>query len=73
MPEAVPLPNADGIFTAVKSSCHECRKRAGLTIDTEVIATFLTDLSTKQEQWSRLSKDHGTKVSTLLPQNSDWE
>jgi len=62
MSQDVPLPDADGIFSAVKSSCQACRQRAGLTIDTDAITNFLTDLSTSEEQWSQLSKDHGTKV-----------
>jgi hypothetical protein len=58
----VPLPDLDAVFAAVKSSCHSCRQKAGLTIDTQAVTNFLTGLSSQEQQWSQLSKDHGTKV-----------
>ena len=70
MPADTPLPDPAGVFEAVKSSCHTCRKRAGLTIDTEAITTFLTDLSSQERQWSKLSQDHGTRVDPLEDDNN---
>jgi len=57
-----PFPKRGEIFTAVKSSCRQCRERAGLGLDTKAIDSFLTTLATQEEQWLKLSANHGTKV-----------
>lgn len=63
---SIPLPKPDEVFSAVKSSCCECCKRAGLNIEKAAIHSFLTDLNEQEDQWTQLSVNHGTKVS--IPQ-----
>lgn len=58
----IPLPPVDEVFAAVKSSCHRCRQEAGLTVDTQAIHSFLTDVNNQEHQWTQLSINHGMKV-----------
>ena len=55
-----PVPSE--IFTAIKSSCRRCRQRAGITIDSQAVNTFLTHLSDQQDRLNQLRLGHGTKV-----------
>ena len=65
----IPLPKRDEIFGIVKSSCRQCRQRAGLTIDQESIINFLTTLNTQEDQWNQLSTNHSTNVRSQYVHN----